>query len=88
MNPKLKILTGFLCFASICQLDAQEYRFELGAIGGVSSYMGEANTDHVLKNPRPAIGLIGLYGLHRRERKGNTRFVKTEDLLIGTILSR
>lgn len=63
MNPKLKILTGFLFFASIIQLDAQEYRFELGAIGGVSSYMGEANTDHVLKNPRPAIGLIGRLNL-------------------------
>ena len=48
-------------------LKGQDYRFELGLGGGVSSYMGEANTEKPLLNPNASISLLGRWNL-----SGNT----------------
>ncbi|HET9570551.1 MAG TPA: DUF6089 family protein [Bacteroidales bacterium] len=41
----------------------QAYRMELGLLGGVSSYMGDANSSKPIMNERPAFGLLGRYNL-------------------------
>lgn len=42
----------------------QAYRFELGLLGGGSSYMGDANATKPLMNEAMSIGLIGRYNLN------------------------
>ena len=54
------LLTG--CSMAVC---AQGYRMEIGAAGGVASYIGDANTTF-LANPRPAGSALYRYNLNRR----------------------
>lgn len=46
-------------------LQAQGYRAELGAMGGLSSYMGDANAKF-MHNTEPALSLLGRYHLNQR----------------------
>ena len=48
-------------------LKGQKYRMELGLAGGISSYMGDANSDKPLLNPNAAFGLTSRLNL-----SGNT----------------
>ena len=43
-----------------------EYALELGAMGGPSFYMGDANTNGFYKNVTMAGGLMGLYNINPR----------------------
>jgi len=58
----------FLCLLLTgCSLvvHAQGYRMEIGASGGVASYLGDANTTW-LSTPRPAVSALYRYNLNRR----------------------
>lgn len=45
---------------------AQEYRMEIGVLGGSSFYMGDANTENLFKNKHSSFGILGRYNLNNR----------------------
>lgn len=59
------LLFVILISGAFGMLQAQGYRAELGAMGGVSSYMGDANSTF-LKNTEPALSILGRYHLNPR----------------------
>lgn len=71
-------MTGRKVFFSIClfictsALFGQNYRMELGGLGGLSFYMGDANQTRLFKGTHPAYGVLMRYHLNRRfSVKGN-----------------
>lgn len=57
------IITTFLFIVNAfsSSIDAQNYRYEVGAMLGTSFYMGDANQSSLFKNPGPAAGVIFRY---------------------------
>ena len=67
-------LTVFLLTVPIATLYAQEYRYEIGGMGGGAFYMGDANKNTVLKGLNPSIGMMFRYNANFRVAfKGNLR---------------
>ena len=54
-------LTVLLLTVPIGALYAQEYRYEIGGMGGGAFYMGDANKNAVLKGLNPSIGMMFRY---------------------------
>lgn len=46
---------------SITNIKAQEYKYEIGGMAGVSFYMGDANKTKLYRNPGPAGGVVFRY---------------------------
>lgn len=67
MKQPYIFLVLFLLLLVPVGIQGQEYRYEVGFSGGLSSYMGEANTDKPLENPNGAFGLTSRLNL-----SGNT----------------
>jgi len=63
MKLRKVIIPIVLALFSPFGMKGQEYRFELGLSGGMSAYMGEANTDKPLMDPNLSYGLMGRYNL-------------------------
>lgn len=55
-----------LCLASGVRADGLEYRYEIGAMAGVSSYYGEANYHIPLKNMNAMGGIVWRYNINPR----------------------
>ena len=65
-------LTVLLLTVPIGALYAQEYRYEIGGMGGGAFYMGDANKNAVLKGLNPSIGMMFRYNANFRIAfKGN-----------------
>ncbi len=71
-------MTGRRAFFSIClllcsaALYGQSYRIEIGGLGGISSYSGDANQTKLFEEVHPAYGVLMRYHLNRRfSIKGN-----------------
>ena len=47
-------------------LKGQNYRMELGLLGGSSFYMGDANNDKLFENRHPSYGILARYNLNDR----------------------
>lgn len=61
LKPKKIILIGFLCcFCSHFFAQENEYRAEIGVLGGLAYYMGDANT-LPFKNSTPDYGILFRY---------------------------
>jgi len=63
-------LTGWLCLSAF-RIEAQqavgpEYLYEVGAMLGASSYMGDANRNKVFYQPGPAAGFVFRYNVNFR----------------------
>ncbi len=58
---------ALLLAVTLCSLylSAQGYRMDLGAMGGVASYMGDANY-RFLGNSEPSLSFVGRYHLNQR----------------------
>lgn len=61
-------LVSFLCLIlvfglSIDRAYGQEYKYEIGPIGGASFYMGDANRTKLFLNMGPAVGLMHRYNM-------------------------
>ncbi|MCC8146577.1 MAG: DUF6089 family protein [Bacteroidales bacterium] len=85
MNLASKIITGkitvfliILYFTHCATVVAQEYRYEIGGMAGMSMYMGDANQSSLLKGWNPAGGLVFRNNL-------NFRWALKADLLIGKV---
>ena len=76
----VQIAAILLLLPSVCMVSAQEleYKMELGAIAGGSSYMGDANFSTPLKNTAMAGGVLARYNI-------NPRMVVKGDLAIGKL---
>ena len=56
----------------VAVLYAQEYKYEIGGMGGGAFYMGDANKNTVLKGLNPSIGMMFRYNANFRIAfKGN-----------------
>lgn len=69
----VKVFLTRLTIAAVAMLmslgvDAQEleYKFELGAMGGMGFYMGDANLNGFYSNISPAASLLGRYNINPR----------------------
>ncbi len=67
-GPKDMMKGRFLLFILlIFSVSAHSQKgYELGALAGVSNYIGDINTDFSLKTPGPSLGLIGRYNFNSR----------------------
>ena len=67
-----RILIITLCLVSITNLQAQEYKYEIGGMAGGSFYMGDANKNSLFKSMGPALGAVFRYNANFRWAfKGN-----------------
>lgn len=63
----IKKITFFTISVVICSLffatnlEAQEYKYEIGGMAGVSFYMGDANKTKLYQSPGPAGGIVFRY---------------------------
>lgn len=55
-----------LCLSGSVRADELEYRFEIGAMVGGSSYYGDANYSSVMKNLNVMGGIVGRYNINPR----------------------
>ncbi len=63
---KFRHLLFAMILSAVCpHLQAQAYRAELGVMGGVASYMGDAN-QKFLSNREPSLALVGRYHFNPR----------------------
>jgi len=60
-------LLWFLTFLLISLSVSGQRNADYGFFGGVSSYMGDINTNRIFYSPRPAAGLFYRYNLHPRQ---------------------
>lgn len=68
------IISLFFCVTAV----AQEYRYELGVMGGMSMYMGDANQTSIFKEWNPSGGIVFRNNL-------NFRWALKADLLYGKV---
>jgi len=68
------MLVGFIGVTAV----AQEYKYEIGGMAGLSMYMGDANQSDLLRGFNPAGGLVF-------RRNFNFRWALKTDLLVGSI---
>ncbi|HZV68789.1 MAG TPA: DUF6089 family protein [Saprospiraceae bacterium] len=70
-----------LCFIVFVQIRGFSQKgYELGALGGVSYYIGDINPDYSLKTPGPSLGFIARYNFNTRT---SIRFDMSAGRLIG-----
>lgn len=62
----LLVGTMMLCFAGASRADNLEYRYEVGAMVGGSSYYGDANYSSLMKNLNVMGGIVGRYNINPR----------------------
>ncbi|MDR0542816.1 MAG: porin family protein [Dysgonamonadaceae bacterium] len=76
----IAIIAGMLAYTILnCSAAAaQEYKYEIGGMAGMSMYLGDANEASLLKGWNPAGGLIYRYNL-------NFRWALKADLLMGRV---
>ena len=55
-----------LCFATVVRADGLEYRYEVGAMAGISSYYGDANYHIPFKNINAMGGVVWRYNINPR----------------------
>jgi len=67
-----------ICFTSTTAVVAQEYKYEIGGMVGLSMYMGDANQNDLLRGFNPAGGLVF-------RRNVNFRWALKTDLMVGRI---
>ena len=67
----------FICFICTTAV-AQEYKYEIGGMAGLSMYMGDANQTALLKGFNPAGGMVF-------RRNFNFRWALKTDLMMGRI---
>ena len=73
-----------LCFAGGVRADELEYRYELGAMFGGSSYYGDANYSSFMKNTNAMGGIIGRYNINQRMAiKGNLAVARIAGSTVG-----
>ena len=68
------LLIGFTCVTAV----AQEYKYEIGGMAGLSMYLGDANQSDLLRGFNPAGGLVF-------RRNFNFRWALKTDLSVGSI---
>jgi hypothetical protein len=68
------MLTCFTCTTAV----AQEYKYEIGGMAGLSMYMGDANQSALLQGLNPAGGVVF-------RRNFNFRWALKTDLMVGKI---
>ena len=64
MTKKITFFTILLVICSLVfatNLEAQEYKYEIGGMAGVSFYMGDANKTKLYQNSGPAGGIVFRY---------------------------
>lgn len=67
-----RILILILFAGSLAGLHAQEYKFEIGGMGGGAFYMGDVNKNTLFKGMNPALGAVFRYNANFRWAvKGN-----------------
>ena len=55
------LITLLLCVSVVITMQAQDYRYEVGAGVGMSGYLGDVNKSNVLQSPGLAGGLVFRY---------------------------
>jgi hypothetical protein len=75
--PK-KVFLIMLIFFTCTTAVAQEYKYEIGGMAGLSMYMGDANQTALLQGFNPAVGVVF-------RRNFNFRWAFKTDLMIGRI---
>ena len=66
MVRRFLLCAMLLCTVGIVRADELEYRYELGAMVGGSSYYGDANYSSLLKNMNIMGGIVGRYNINPR----------------------
>jgi hypothetical protein len=72
-----RLTVTILLLVPFIELRAQEYKYEIGGIAGVSAYMGDANKTSPFKSMNPALGGVFRYNANFRVAlKGNLAWAK------------
>jgi opacity protein-like surface antigen len=73
------VTTGiWVCIVGCTAAAAQEYKYEIGGMGGTAMYLGDANETSPLRGWHPSGGLIYRYNM-------NFRWALKADLLMGKV---
>ena len=75
---QIKALVLMLIFLTCTTAVAQEYKYEIGGMAGLSMYMGDANQTDLLQGFNPAAGAVF-------RRNFNLRWALKTDLMMGRI---
>lgn len=73
-----RLWVTIVCISIVPTLQAQEYKYEIGGMAGMSMYMGDANKTALVKGVNPAFGAVFRYN-------ANFRWAMKANLLWGQV---